>query len=392
MPHNGYKSFSEKLYQRLLPLADAGLRPELLLKLGNEQQHLREFAAAEGSYRDALAGACARNDPRAELDAWLRLTDLQIWRGEYTLALESAMCAAAAGQRAGDRAGAARAACLAGSAHFWAGDLRQAWTLGEQALRAVAALQPAAAREEAASLRLLSMAGRQLGHFAAAHGYARRLLDLERAAGDRDGECTALNILGEIARLRGEFATAIGFYEQALAISRELHIPILEGNFLSNCGGAQVGLGDYAGAEARLVAALALPALRGWAGLAETYRFLAGAYLGQGRSHEAQAAAEKALALSQQAALTAMRVAAWRVLGCCGGAPTGAAPATCFAQSLRLARAVGMAGERGWTLRAWASYAQACGADRCGAALKIAAQATFARLGMAWPQRDAVYV
>jgi len=379
-------------YQRLLPLTAAAARPAVLLKLGQEQQHLREFGAAEAAYRDALACASAFRDHRAELAAWLQLTDLQIWRGEYTLALESATHATAAAHQAGDRAGAARAACLAGSAHFWTGHLRQAWALGAQALRAVAALQPAAAREEAASLRLLSMAGRQLGHFAPAQDYATRLLDLERAAGDRDGECTALNILGEIARLRGDFATAIGFYEQALVICRGLRIPILEGNFLSNCGGAQVGLGDYAGAEARLVAALALPALRDWPGLAETYRFLAGAYLGQGRLNEARPAAETALALSQQMGLTAMLAAAWRVLGCCGLTATDCAPRACFAQSLRLAQAAGMAGEHGWTLRAWAAYEQKCNAAPRGAALQLAAQAAFARLGMMWPQQEDMYV
>jgi tetratricopeptide (TPR) repeat protein len=373
-------------YQRLLPLADAATQPEILLKLGNEQQHLREFGAAEAAYRDALSRAGTRGDHRAEMAAWLRLTDLQIWRGEYAPALATAAHATAAAQRAGDIAGAARAACLAGTAYFWTGHLRRAWALGEQALQAVVARQPTAARDEAVSLRLLSMAGRQLGHFAPAHGYALRLLDLERAAGDRDGECTALNILGEIARLRGDFATAIGFYEQALAISRELRIPILEGNFLSNYGGAQVGLGDYAGAEARLGAVLVMPALRDWPGLAETYRFLAGAHLGQGRPCEARAAAEKALALSQQMGLAAMQVAAWRVLGCCAGAP-----AASFTQSLRLAQAAGMAGEHGWTLRAWAAYEQGRSANLRGTALRLAAQAVFARLGMVWPQRD-VYV
>ncbi|MEM1425565.1 MAG: CHAT domain-containing protein [Cyanobacteria bacterium P01_H01_bin.130] len=64
----------------------------------------------------------------------------------------------------------------------------------------------------------------------------QRANQLYSAAGDRIGESTTLNNIGEIYRGWGQYPQALERYQQALAISRELGDRTVEGTVLSNMG------------------------------------------------------------------------------------------------------------------------------------------------------------
>jgi tetratricopeptide (TPR) repeat protein len=201
-----------------------------------------------------------------------------------------------------------------------------------------------------------------------------------------------LNNMGETARLRGDYPAAVARYEEALAVAAAIGDRGGEMVWLSNLGGAHVGLGAYAAAEGHLREAIRqAAAVDAHHAFSETYRFLAEALLGQGRADEALVAAQQALALGLDTAQPEDIGGAWYALGrvaAAGPGPVGVGgtaydAAACFAASLHICTATGMEGERARTLRAWAGYEQAHGDRARGAALWQEARATFTRLGMA---------
>jgi len=161
--------------------------------------------------------------------------------------------------------------------------------------------------------------------------------------------------------------------------------------YLSNLGGARVGLGEYRDAEADLREAIRLAEAAGFADLSETYRFLAEACLGQEKAHEALAAGQRALALGREVESPEYIAAAWRALGLAaarlsttvedGDPPRPFDAAACFAESLRICEETGMAGEQARTLRAWGNYHLEQGDQTEGAAMLEQARAIFAEVG-----------
>ncbi len=160
--------------------------------------------------------------------------------------------------------------------------------------------------------------------------------------------------------------------------------------FLSNLGGAWVGLGEYRLAEDGLRWTIRWAEIVGqgrW--LSGTYRFLAEACLGQGKVEEAMVAARRALALGQEVKAPAFIGGAWRILGmvvaqaeepiAVGGKTYDAV--ACFAESMRIFTEMGAEGERAHTLRAWARYELERGDREKGEAMWQEAQDLFARLG-----------
>jgi tetratricopeptide (TPR) repeat protein/transcriptional regulator with XRE-family HTH domain len=79
-----------------------------------------------------------------------------------------------------------------------------------------------------------------------------------RDLGDRLGQANALNNLGDVRRLTGDYPGAAADLEQALAIYRDLGDPLGQSNALNNLGIVRRGTGDYPGAAADLEQALAI--------------------------------------------------------------------------------------------------------------------------------------
>ena len=99
--------------------------------------------------------------------------------------------------------------------------------------------------------RLVAGRARLRGHYSLAVGDARKAigyyeqaLAISRETGDRRGEGNHLGNLGNAYADLGDARTAIGYYEQALAISRETGDRCGEGLWLGNLGIAYSDLGD----------------------------------------------------------------------------------------------------------------------------------------------------
>ena len=128
-----------------------------------------------------------------------------------------------------------------------------------------------------------------------------------------------LNHLGEHAQLRGDFNAAAAIHQEALKIAYETGNRNREMAFLSNLGGARVGLEEYRVAEydlRRIIRWAEIAGQGGW--LSSTYRFLAEACLGQDKVGESLAAARRALVMGKKVGSPDLIGRAWRTLGCSG--------------------------------------------------------------------------
>ena len=141
-----------------------------------------------------------------------------------------------------------------GTSHFALGDARAAIGYCEQALAIAREICAAftkcsaewtkARRGEGSHLVNLGNAYLELGDTRAAVGYYEQALAIAREIGDRRGEGGDLGNLGLAYETLGDTHSAIGCYEQALAIAREIGDRRGEGRHLGNLGIAYKALGD----------------------------------------------------------------------------------------------------------------------------------------------------
>jgi len=324
------------------------------------QARYKEAAEACAAMR---AAAEAGGDMVAQARAWNTLSQTLDAQGDYPAALESADRAEEIARRAGAVAKGelARALFRKGWGSYRLGDTEAALALGKRALTLSTEL--GAWREMADSLNLLGGVHSVLGNHGDAAHYNARAVELYEQLGDRERVGAMLNHLGEHARFRGDYQAAAALYQEALKIAYETGNRNGEMAFLSNLSGARVGLGEYRIAEYDLRRTIRWAEISGQGGwLSNTYRFLAEACLGQGKTEEALAAARRALELGEGVGAPALAGGAWRTLGMTAaraGFPVPIADKThsaahCFAESVRIFSEMGAEGERARTLRAWA--------------------------------------
>lgn len=378
------------------PAGDAAQEVERRARAGEWYQGLGEvlkiqarFDKAIEAYEAMRALAEADGDVVTEARAWNELAVVQEKRGDNHAALESARRAERLAREAGASVELTFALVRQGWALYRLGDAGAVMTLGRQALALSAAMGDAARRERARSLALLGAVHVMTGRFDEAYSFFEQSLNLFRELDDRRNVGVLLDSLGETARLRGDYAAAVARFEEALTIAGEIGERVGQMTYLSNLGGALIGLGDYAGAETRLRAAIEL-ASAGYNGLSETYRFLAEACLGAGKTIDALEAARAALMFGRETGNQEFVGGAWRALGLVAARLRAAVsfneetyePWECFAESLRIFTEVGMEAERARTLRDWASYEQQRGDSRRGQAMWQEAREIFSRLGI----------
>jgi tetratricopeptide (TPR) repeat protein len=204
-----------------------------------------------------------------------------------------------------------------------------------------------------------------------------------------------LSNLGVIADARGDYEAAFQHYHSALEIAREVGYRDGEIVFLTNRGGEQVALKNYAAAEADLRKAIELAGIDGSWCLPNTYYYHAEALIGLGKYQEAFYSARQSLALAKEDGVPENIGAAWRVLGMVSekmGEPirlreTGLGelidfPAeVCFHKSVEIFARAEMEGERARTLREWAKHAFKAGNEGQAAKMWEEARQVFARLG-----------
>ncbi len=83
-----------------------------------------------------------------------------------------------------------------------------------------------------------------LGDYPRAIDYYQQSLAIAREIGNRQGEGAALGNLGNCYYRLGDFPRAIDYYQQSLAIAREIGNRRGEGNALGNLGNCYYSLGD----------------------------------------------------------------------------------------------------------------------------------------------------
>ncbi len=257
-----------------------------------------------------------------------------------------------------------------------------------------------ATRETARILSLLAMINQRAGRYAQAESDYRQALKLQRARGDRPAMVTALNNLGTNAYHQGDYRAAVGYFHEAMLLTRELGYYDLELVCLNHLAGAQVGLEDYVPAEAGLREVLRRVGSGSWFMQAEVHHNLAAALVGQRRCAEALAAGLQALDLARQGRSNENIGRAWRVLGRVASAleeterQTGepqrsvmvdgrqCSAQDCYAASLQVFVEMGAASEQARTVRDWAADELRSGDYVEGQRLWQEARDLFVRLGL----------
>lgn len=238
----------------LTPAEELQARYDLHLKR-EAVYHLQGERVEQAAELDSLVQlAAALADERRLAEAYLRRAKCAEATGEYETAVSAA-------QTAMRHAEAALATDLVAQGHLeWGvacknqGELAAAQMQLTQAL----ALTTGQSQTAAAALRGLGNVANSQGEYAEASNYYEQALAICRQIGDRVGEKTTIRNLGVVATSLGEVARANQYYEQALAISRQTGDRRGEGITLMSLGIAAEDQGDYARANERYEHALSI--------------------------------------------------------------------------------------------------------------------------------------
>ena len=262
--------------------------------LGLHLESIGNLAEAE----EALKRACRTAEETGDILGWAQalsaLSSTQDGLGRDEDSLHSAQQAVVLFKEAdeSDTGGLIQALYYQGWSHYRLGQAEAALhTAGEgSAFRQAANLD----RDKARFLSLMGVVNFYvLSQYDEAQQQLQESLALYRKLGYTQGESAAVNNMGEIARLRGDFALAAQYYEEALALARSIESHKNANIFLSNLCGARLRMGQFASVAADLEALIATTR-PDWYGLSETYRFLAEAYLGLGKTGQALEMAQQA--------------------------------------------------------------------------------------------------
>ena len=125
--------------------------------------------------------------------------------------------------------------------------------------RALAAARQAGDRAgQAGALNELGILQRVTGDYPAAAASHQQALELYRGLGDRLGQASAVDHLGTVQRLTGDYPAAAASHQQALALYRDLGHRVGQALAINNLGTVQMRAGDYPAAAASYQQALGM--------------------------------------------------------------------------------------------------------------------------------------
>ncbi|MFZ0547208.1 MAG: AAA family ATPase [Candidatus Promineifilaceae bacterium] len=398
-------------YERALTLMPEHTPSETTIELYEGLGHMRQAQALQMEALEAFTrmrdAAEAAGNAISQARAWSHISEIQDKQGDPQAALESARHAETLTRGAGEpgQVELARALYRKGWEHFRLGDLEEAYALGRQSLDLSRQLGPVARRETAMSLNLMGSVSRLRGHYSTAAEFQEQALSLYRELADREKEGVMLHNLAVNATHRGDYETAEKLFAEAIEIHREIGNRQSELITLTGMASAELGLEKYESAEKKLNDAIDLAVTANRGSLSNTFRYLAEAYLGQGRTEEAFRAAYQSLTLALQTGRQEFTGSAWFTLGNLAAHPDFTFPANdgtvtidslsleeleeklksptiCFAESVRIFAEIGAESERARALKAWATYEMANGNRAQGQIRWKEALNIFQRLGM----------
>ncbi|MBN1423029.1 AAA family ATPase [Candidatus Fermentibacteria bacterium] len=384
-------------YQKALELLGDAADEETITFRRLWHEGLGESLFATEKYEDAAEAcdtvihiAAAQGDAIGQARALNLLAETKTPRADYEGVIACADAALSLTEGAGQagRPQRIRALSVRGWGCRWLGRFDEARSLGLASLDL--AMRLGDDQEISYAANLLGAVELSTGHCREAVRRFEESLAASQRRKARLRMLTAFSNLGETARVMGDFAQAVTWFERAVKEARELSFHHGERLYRSNLGGARVGMGEFALAEEDLREALsgADPA---WYALGETYAFLAEALLGLGRPVEACVAVTEALRAAREGGPEVEGIA-WRTAGLIAGSLERPLEIDgvrrdarwCFRRSLETIAHAGIESERGWALRAWGVFECTHGDKERGRALLADAEEVFRASEMVW--------
>ena len=359
--------------------------------MGRTLLSLARYDESAASYLKMSKAAHSIRDPESEAQAWLAVATVYDRLGKFKEALESTAKAEDIAKKCNCPKEEANALLMKGQQFYRLGDVEQAEPLLRQALaiHQQKGDQPGVGR----CLNLLGLIADVRGDFASALKHKNDAISIFKEINDTLAQWWIGKItcnLANTASHRGDYPKAVNLYQKSLEIMEEFGDRDWKTTCLFNLGAAQVGLGEYGQGEDHLGEVLERTEGSGWLGLSLTYYFLAESYLGQGQLKYAEKAAQEAMDLGIQTGAQEYLGAAWRALGKVAsrkgaevdvvGEPNSAEQ--CFSKSAEIFRAVGADNELAHSLRPWAEHELNQGDKKFGEKLWQEAKEIFQRLDM----------
>jgi tetratricopeptide (TPR) repeat protein len=244
------------LTRALALTAETDLAGRYALLLAREAvYHLQGAREAQRQDLAALQALAERlGDDLRRAEVALRRANLLVNTGDPPAAIAEAQAAIAWAQSAHNAILQAEGQWYWGRAHWRQGEYAVAHAHFEEALelaRAGAAGTVSEAEQrklrqlEGHSLRALGIVAGEVEDYARSVSYYEQCLALYREIGDHLGQAQVLNNLGTLGNAQGDYSTALAYYEQALHASREIGARQPQATVLSNLGSTWNTLGNY---------------------------------------------------------------------------------------------------------------------------------------------------
>ncbi len=287
---------------------------DVYMTMGLIEQRRARAESAKGYYQALADLAQQAGDRVGQARAYVAMSGLALFRGDYRTALEEIERGEAMLRALPDAPPFYLAGLLddKGWVFIWLGEPEAALAAAEESL--ALATQAAAQQHINRVHNLFGAVYYIQGRYARAAEYWEKALEMNRAAGNRQSESELLNNLGESCFQQGDFAKAREYYEIAVANFTEMELRHYELAGRVNIGAIFMHLGQQQAAVDELLSVIG-HAPAEWNMLPYAHRCLAEAQLELGQLEEARLSARRAWELSRQRAVPDDVGQAWRVLG-----------------------------------------------------------------------------
>jgi tetratricopeptide (TPR) repeat protein len=254
----------------LLPSDNVEDRIDTLIRLGESEKYLGNYAEASEVIQEALAQATTLRDDVRIASAEYELSDVFLQQDDYKDALEHGENSLGAYRRQNHQHGIARILSNIGLIHTKLGDHNKAVELCEESLRISQQLNDVPISIK--TVTRLGVANWMLGDWDNAYKYFNQGLELSQANQERRWIANAHLNLGSVAIMQGDNDTSRSHYQNCLQIVQEIGDRRLEALALDNLGYVAMRSDDLDSAQSYMKQSLPLlERLGNKGGVANTY-------------------------------------------------------------------------------------------------------------------------
>ena len=290
-------------FERVLPLVEGEGRITILLRLGQVQEVVGDWPAAELSDQSALAAALQADDAFQRARAELALGVLGRKRGAFADAMAFMTSARRSFERVGDAAGICHVLADIGEVRRLQGHYAEARAFYDESLELASQVADPPVRQ-AARAHALKGAGTVAtwqGDYEAARELNEESLTIGRALSDKPGVAVLLNNQGIIARFQHDLDAARRLNDESLALFREVGDRWAVGQLLNNQACVASDQGEYSEARVLLNESLSIRRQLGdRVGLALSLNTLADVMIDEGDHGSAVSLLDESLAINRE--------------------------------------------------------------------------------------------